>query len=109
MTAEITLPKSVKIAHAVLGCMAAIATVSVVVYGSARAGVEAAVREEISAQIENGASPLNRQINATINQHEADICEPRWREVQDHLHMLNIAQATVDTKIDILLERSGTP
>ena len=97
---------SFKRASAIVTLVGTVLGICVLVYGSARAGVASAVRHELNHQIEAPMSPLNRQIEATIKAHEEEICEPRWKEVQDRLTDLEIGGARVETKIDMLLERT---
>lgn len=106
MATGIKVPETIKLAHILLGCAVAIASISTIVYASARAGVQAAVREEIEHQVAAPGSPLNRQIRAQIHEHEADVCEPRWREMRDRMRVIAERQVAAETKLDILLERT---
>ena len=88
------------------GVLAALLTIGATVFFAARAGVESAVRMQLEGQIANAHSPLNRQIKAVIEQHETDICEPRWKEVQLRLGNIDVGVARVETNVNLLLERS---
>jgi hypothetical protein len=76
------------------------------VYAAARIGVAAAVRAEINAQVESPRSAITRHIESVIHQHEVDICEPRWNEIQNRLRMIETKQAAISVKLDILIESS---
>lgn len=91
--------------HVILGVIATVLAIGVVVYGSARAGVDSAVREEINRQIESDNSPLNRQIQAEIHRHEVEICGPRWEEIRVRLRGIERQNAQLETKLDMLLRR----
>lgn len=90
----------------ILAILVALVSLTGAAYAAARTGVKAAVREEINRQVEAPTSPINRQMRATIAAHEEDICEPRWKEVQDRMTVIEIGTARVETKIDILIERA---
>lgn len=95
----------VKRVHAWVAFVAALLAIGTTVYGAARVGVRSAVQHEIEHQIQQANSPLNRQVVAIIEKHETDICEPRWRAVQDSLTDVNTKLGNVDGKLTVLLQR----